>query len=295
MDLESHQRLQIAPCDFSVDAEHGDFDEVGGGALQGCVDGGALGESALVGVAGLDVGDGADAAEGCPDGLVAADNFKGALDEGADAGVALVVALNVFLGGALVDVELSREAERRDAVDDAEVHSFRPGTNFFGHRRRVDFEDLGGGEGVDVFAGAVGVEQEGVLREVGHEAEFDLRVVGGHQQVALGGDEAGADFTANGGTDGDVLQVGIDRAETARGGANLVECGVDAAVGVGEDRERVEVGALELLELAVFEDPGRDFVLGGKAFENVLGSGDDLALAVLDRLGKTHLVEENVA
>ena len=40
------------------------------------------------------------------------------------------------------------------------------------------------GEGVDVLPGAVGVEQERVLREVGHEAQLDLRVVGGEEQVA---------------------------------------------------------------------------------------------------------------
>ena len=123
----------------------------------------------------------------------------------------------------------------RDAVDDAEVDGLGAGADFFGHGGGVDFEDLGGGEGVDVFAGAVGVEQQRVLREVRHEAELDLRVVGGHEQVAGRGDEGFADFAADFGADGDVLQVGVDAGEAAGGGADLVERGVDAAFGVGED------------------------------------------------------------
>ena len=148
---------------------------------------------------------------------------------------------------------------------------------------------------MDVLAGAVGVEQERVLGEVGHEAELDLRVVGGHEQVAGGGDEGGADLAAEGGADGDVLQVGVGGGEAAGGGADLVEGGVDAAFGVDELREGVEVGGLELGELAVFEDEGGDGVVLGELFEDVLRGGDDFAFAVLHGLGEEHLVEEDVA
>ena len=47
------------------DADHGEFDHVGGGALDGGVDGGALGVAAEVLVAGIEVGEiAAAAAEG---------------------------------------------------------------------------------------------------------------------------------------------------------------------------------------------------------------------------------------
>ena len=95
VDLEGHAGAEFALGDGGVDAEHGELDEVGGGALQRRVDGGALGEAAHVGVAGLDVGDGADAAEVGADGLVAADGFEGLVDEAADAVVALEVGFDV--------------------------------------------------------------------------------------------------------------------------------------------------------------------------------------------------------
>ena len=51
VDLEGHAGAEMARGDLSVDADHGELDEVGGGALQGRVDGGALGEASLIGVA----------------------------------------------------------------------------------------------------------------------------------------------------------------------------------------------------------------------------------------------------
>ncbi len=61
--LENHARLEIALPDFAVERDHGQLDEVGGGALEGRVDRGALGESARIGVAALDIGNGAKPAE----------------------------------------------------------------------------------------------------------------------------------------------------------------------------------------------------------------------------------------
>ena len=121
---------------------------------------------------------------------------------------------------------------------------------------------------------------------MGHQAELDLRVVGRHEEVAGGRDEGGADVAADGSADGNVLEVGVGGGEAAGGGADLVEGGVDAAFGVGELGERVEVGAFELLELAVLDARGRRWGgLLGELFEDILGGRDDLAFAVLHGLG----------
>ncbi len=103
VDLEGHEGTEFTAGDFGVDAEHGDLDEVGGSALQRRVDGSTFGEAALVGIAGLDVGDGADAAEGGANLLRAADFFERGFNERCDAGVAGEVAVDVFAGGLLID------------------------------------------------------------------------------------------------------------------------------------------------------------------------------------------------
>ena len=61
-------------------------------------------------------------------------------------------------------------------------------------------------------------------------------------------------------------------------------------------RERVEVGAFELLELAVFEDPGGDFVLRS-ARPSRMSCAVEMALPLpyLMGCGEAHLVEEDVA
>src|ERR1700751_2471060 len=51
VNLKRHAGFQIATADLLVNSNHRQLDQVGGGALQWSVDGGALGEAAQVGVA----------------------------------------------------------------------------------------------------------------------------------------------------------------------------------------------------------------------------------------------------
>ena len=56
VDLEEHFGLIGLFAEELVDADHGDLDHVGGGALDGHVDGGALGVLAQAGIGGGEVG-----------------------------------------------------------------------------------------------------------------------------------------------------------------------------------------------------------------------------------------------
>ena len=117
-----------------------------------------------------------------------------------------------------------------------------------------DAEDLAGGGAVHVLAVGEGVEQAIVAREVGHDAQFDLRVVGGNDAVAVGGDKGGADAPAFLGAHRNVLQIGIAGSEPPGHHRGLREVRVHAAsVGVDHARQLVGVGALELGQTAVFE------------------------------------------
>ena len=63
MDLQNHTCLETALGELSIDDDHGQLDEVGRRALQGCIDSSALCKSALVGVAALDIRNGPDTPE----------------------------------------------------------------------------------------------------------------------------------------------------------------------------------------------------------------------------------------
>ena len=65
---------------------------------------------------------------------------------------------------------------------------------------------------MDVLAVFEGRDQRLVARQMGHQAQFDLTVIGRKQQVVvIRGDERLADAAAHVVADRDVLQVGIRR------------------------------------------------------------------------------------
>ena len=66
VNLQGHARFQALLAESGVDADHGNFDQIGGGALQWRVYRGAFGEAAQVGVLAVDVGDGAHTTEQRP-------------------------------------------------------------------------------------------------------------------------------------------------------------------------------------------------------------------------------------
>jgi hypothetical protein len=157
-------------------------------------------------------------------------------------------------------------------------------------------EHLGRGLGVDVDPVAEGPGQDRVARQVGQDPHLDLRVVGGDQQLARPGHEAAADGASQLGPDRDVLQVGVLRRDAPGRGRDLVERGVQAAgAGVDQRRQRVEVGALELDQLAVVEDQADGRVGVDEALEH-LGVDRLPGLGLLHPVrGQAELVEQDVA
>ena len=112
-----------------------------------------------------------------------------AVHVGADAGEALEVGLDVGPGLVLRDRELVGEAERRDAVDDAEVDRLGAPARLGRHALDRHAEHLRGGGGVDVEAVQEGALQLRDVADVGDEPQLDLAVVGADQHVAGLGDE----------------------------------------------------------------------------------------------------------
>ena len=73
------------------------------------------------------------------------------------------------------------------------------------------------------------LQQARIAGQVRHDAQLDLRIVGGDQRVARRRDEGLADAPALRGADRDVLQIRIRRGQPAGGGHRLVIRGMDAA------------------------------------------------------------------
>ena len=124
---------------------------------------------------------------------------------------------------------------------------------------------------MDVVALDEGFDHVGVFAEVGHDAQLDLRVVGREEFAAVVGDEGLADLLAVLVADGDVLQIGVARAEPARGGDGLVERRMDTSrPRVDELGQGFDVGAQQLLQAAVLQYLAHDVVLAAEAFWPVL-------------------------
>ena len=177
---------------------------------------------------------------------------------------------------------------RESVVDDLREPALRVVDGLLGH-----VEHGRGGGGVHVGAAFERVDQAGVFREVGEHAELDLRVVGGEETRSDVGDERAADLTTVGGADGDVLEVRRLARDAAGGGVGLLERGVDAAVGTDQRRERVGVGAPQLLHLSIAEQVFDDRVLLGHLLERV-GVGRRPGLRLLHR-DQAELLEEDRA
>lgn len=149
-----HLQQHLCPKPFgrqsTVCFYHCDFHNVGCTSLYGSVYGDALGIAAHGGVAAVDVGQGAAAAEY---GL-GKSAFVGGLDAFVDVFFyfweGLEVVVDELCGFGSTDVHSFCEAEGCDAVDDAEIGCFGFGALVACHEVDGFFEYLGGGCGVDV-------------------------------------------------------------------------------------------------------------------------------------------------
>ena len=139
-----------------------------------------------------------------------------------DARIACEVAVYIALRDVSSNSQLLGQAERRHAVDQPEVNGF--GTAPLVLRYIISFgaEDLRGGGAMDVVAVFKGAQQTFVRRQMGHDAQLDLRVIGGNQFLAGCCDEGLADATAFGGADRDVLQIGVGRRQPPSRGYRLL-------------------------------------------------------------------------
>ncbi len=146
---------------------------------------------------------------------------------------------------------------------------------------------------MDVLVVPVGAHQQRIAAEVRQQAQFNLRVVGGKKLVAGRGGEGGADLASQLGPDRNVLQVRIDRRQAARRRRCGLKRRVHARLGIGQQRQRVNVIRFELGEMAILEHQARHIVLLRKLLQHVLRRRDRLSLAANHGRRKTQVRKEH--
>ena len=164
----------LALADGLSDADHGDLDQICGRALERSVDGGALGKAALVGVLAVDVGNGAHAAEERLDFQIAAGFLESLVDELSHPGVLFKITFDELLGFGGGDAEVLRQSEGRKAINDPEVHHIRLTAMVGSNHQRGNAKYLRGGEGMNVVAPPVSVDQQRIPRKMRQQPQFDL-------------------------------------------------------------------------------------------------------------------------
>ena len=98
-------------------------------------------------------------------------------------GVAVEIVVDVGARRLVGNVQPLRQAERAEAVEDAEIHRLGHAPHVVVHRRQFDAENLHRRAGVDVLAAVERLDEHRVLAEMGQQAQFDLRVVHRHQAM----------------------------------------------------------------------------------------------------------------
>ena len=123
---------------------------------------------------------------------------------------------------------------------------------------------------MNVDTSSEGLGERLVAGQVREHAQFNLRIVDGDQDEAGLGDERRANLAAERRADRDVLQIRVAATETSRRGHRLIERRVDAPGSrIDEQRQGVDVRALEFLNFAPAEDEGRKFVRQCKLLEHL--------------------------
>ena len=174
MHLQDHFALQSFGLHPSIDSYHSHFDDVGGRALDGGVDGISFSKTAHGGVMGMNIRQIATAMEHCFGIAFLADNLFGALHVIVHLRESLEETVNQLAGLTAVNLQTLSQTEDGDAVDDTEIGTLRLRALIATDLADILFIDGGGGGGVQIFSLAEHFYHVFILREMGHYTEFNL-------------------------------------------------------------------------------------------------------------------------
>ena len=239
---------------YQLDLYHSYLDNIGSRALNRSIYCYSFGEAAYSGVLRIDVGQVQLASEESLYETVAASLLDSLLHISFYVGERFEISVDnsrrLFTGY----IEPLRQTESRYAVDDTEVCGLGFSSHIGGNLFDRHFEYTRSCSGVDILPRSEGGEHIAVAAKVCHYTQLYLRVVCREQDTARLGDECFAYLASVVVADGDILQVGIRRAESARRYYRLVERSVYlVCLRVDELGQSLDVGAEQFLESTMFE------------------------------------------
>ncbi len=145
---------------------------------------------------------------------------------------------------------------------------------------------------MDVLAGAESGKQPRVTRKVGHDAQLDLRIVGGKNLPAGRCHKGLADAPAFLGAHRDVLQVGIRRGKPPGGRGGLVVAGVyPSRARIDDLGQFLGIGRTQFGQTSIFEDQARQFMFIGNRLQRLF-VGRGLALGCFQHRRQLQLVKQ---
>ena len=203
--------------------------------------------------------------------------------------------IDVFLRLAAAYAELPGQTERRHAVDETEIDCLGGPALIGADRIGRRAEHFGGGGPVHIHVFRKGLAQTLVSGKLGHDAQFDLRIVGGNQHPPLGRHESPSDPPSLPGARRNVLQVGIDGRQPAGGGHGLLVRGMHpSGVRIDASWKCVGVAGLELGQVAELQNRFRQGMHGGQFVQHRLRGGRLTGRGAAHRF-KSQPVEQHVA
>ena len=269
MHLHDHARAQLLGFQPALHRDHRQLDQIGRRALHRRIDRGAFGAGTARTVRRIDLRQPQAAAE---HGLhVAARLGRQArfVHVLLHAREARKVAVDVVGRRRTLDLQVRRQPESAHAIDQAEVDHLGVAALLGLHLFRRNAEDLGGRGAVDVLAFGKGAQHRFVARDVRHDAQLDLRIVGRDDHAARRRNKGFADAAAFGGAHGNVLQIRIVRGQAPGDRHRLRVVGMHAAGGLVDHlRQLVGIGRLQLGHAAVFQQHFRQRVILGQLLQH---------------------------
>ena len=170
-----------------------------------------------------------------------------------DSAVAIEVRLDQFPPFAHGNAQFLAHAKRSGSVHDTEIDNLRSAAHIRLNIVQGDAKYQAGRPGMNILAILESGDQSGVLTQMGHNAQFNLRIVGRQDlPTRFLSTECFADFASLFIPDGNILKIGIAAGKTPGGGYSLIETGMDPACFRVDVRwKRIQVSTDQFIQFTI--------------------------------------------